>query len=357
MVLIERAKAYPPVAHLLRATDRFTSRLGNQSAAAIAYFSVLLMVPILMFAFAILGITLTVIRPDLLDLVYGQIAEILPPGDVSEQVKGLISTALQNWSTVGLVGLATGMWAGSLWARNLKSAVRAQVRESYDAGERRRFIVLETLSNVGILIVLFAGLLLTFAMSSAATTLSGLVSQYLGLVDAGSRVLVTLATIAASLFVGFLLFLFMLTALPDRKLPIRTVVQGAAIGSVGLAGLQVMASLLVGILAANPAAALFGPVIVLMLLLNMIATLVLMIAAWIATARPAVEAPGLEVFHPEPLDALPVARPPVDPALQRGFRIGAVVGSAAGAAAGALMALTLSRRRVRVALRASRPRV
>ena len=63
--LMKRVMAWPWVAHLLRAIDRFSSRLGNQFAAAITYFSVLAIVPVLMIAFSILGLTIEVLRPDL----------------------------------------------------------------------------------------------------------------------------------------------------------------------------------------------------------------------------------------------------------------------------------------------------
>ena len=65
------ARSKPWVAHLLRAVERFTNRLGNQFGAAITYFSVLALVPILLFAFAVLGFVLTVLRPDLIDDVVG----------------------------------------------------------------------------------------------------------------------------------------------------------------------------------------------------------------------------------------------------------------------------------------------
>lgn len=336
MKLIQRVKTYPPVAHWLRAFERFTSRLGNQFAAAITYFSVLSLVPILMFAFSLLGITLTVIRPDLLDIVHDQITSILPPGDLSGQVKTVIDRALQNWGTVGAIGLVTGMWSGANWAGNLKSAVRAQVREDFDAGEKKRMIVVETLINVGIMIALLLGLLLTFSISATATSLSGLVSELLDLDGAVSRVLLSLASVSASVLAGFLLFMFMMWVLPGKKLPVKTVVQGALIGSIGMAALQYLASLLIGVFSNNAAAALFGNVIVLMLFLNLFATLVLLVAAWIATARPVIAAPQIEVSAPEPLAGVDAVPEPVDPTLRRGFRIGSVLGSAAGAVVGAL---------------------
>ena len=64
---VERAKKRPWVAHLLRAVERFNTRLGSEFGAAITYFSVLALVPILMLAFSITGFVLTSVRPDLLD--------------------------------------------------------------------------------------------------------------------------------------------------------------------------------------------------------------------------------------------------------------------------------------------------
>ena len=63
--VVKRVMAWAWVTHLLRAIDRFSSRLGNQLAAAITYFSVLAIVPVLMIAFSILGLTIEVLRPDL----------------------------------------------------------------------------------------------------------------------------------------------------------------------------------------------------------------------------------------------------------------------------------------------------
>lgn len=44
----EKVQRQPVIAHLIRATERFNDRLGNQFGAAITYFSFLSMIPILM---------------------------------------------------------------------------------------------------------------------------------------------------------------------------------------------------------------------------------------------------------------------------------------------------------------------
>ena len=53
------------------------------------------------------------------------------------------------------------------------------------------------------------------------------------------------------------------------------------IGATGLTILQQLAGTLMGLFSSNAAAALFGPVIIAMLLMNLLATIVLMTAAWI----------------------------------------------------------------------------
>ena len=57
-----------------------------------------------------------------------------------------------------------------------------------------------------------------------------------------------------------------------------------------MAALQYLAGFLIGLFANNLAARFFGPIIVLMLFFNFFATLILFIAAWIATA----ESPAFE---------------------------------------------------------------
>ncbi|STL20997.1 tRNA-processing ribonuclease [Escherichia coli] len=42
----EKVQRQPVIAHLIRATERFNDRLGNQFGAAITYFSFLSMIPI-----------------------------------------------------------------------------------------------------------------------------------------------------------------------------------------------------------------------------------------------------------------------------------------------------------------------
>ncbi|NLT28998.1 MAG: ribonuclease BN [Propionibacterium sp.] len=285
--LIEKVKTNPIIAHLLRAAQRFTTRLGNQFGAAITYFSVLAMVPILMFAFAATGFVLTELRPELLDEVKGQLDSALSgaPDDMAGQVSGLVDSFLTNWRAVGIVGILSAMYSGAGWAGNLKSAVRAQWRPEFDMSENKRFIVVEVLVNFLILLGLLVLIVVTFALASTSTALADSVIGWLGWEDVpGIGWILRLAPVLASAAAGWLLFVYLYRVLPQEHVPFKFIAKGALIGSIGLAVLQYLTTFLMSSFTGNPAAALFGPVIVLMLFFNLFARLILFVAAWIATS-------------------------------------------------------------------------
>jgi len=282
----------PAVAHLLRMNIRYYTRLGDQLAGAITYFSLLAMVPILMFAFSACGFTLTVLRPDLLERLQAAVMVQLQgaPEDLQAQLTGLIGGLLRNWASVGLVGLLSSMYSGAGWAGNLKSAVRAQTRPLFDMQERKRFILLELLVNFSILLGLLVILAVTFALAVMATSLTGTIVNWLSLDKVpGINVLLRIAGPVLSTVTGWAMFVYLYKVLPEHKFPFRIIARGAFFGSAGLFVLQYLTGFLMGKFAGNPAAVVFGPVIVLMLFFNLFARLILYVAAWVATSvQPAV---------------------------------------------------------------------
>lgn len=285
---IDKVMSKPGVAHVLRANARFNNRLGNQFSAAITYFSVLAMVPILMFAFALTGAFLTLLRPDLLDVVLNTVQQRLQgPG---QEVSKVIEEALKNWAGVGFFGLLSFLYSGAGWVGNLKASVRAQLRVDFEDKTPPANFVVEKLKDMGTLVMLLLMIAVTFAISSAATSLTGTIVSLTGLDGVpGIGFLMRFIPPVASIIAGWFLFLFLYSVLSDGKLPWPARMKGALIGSVGLAILQYLTGILMGSFSGNPAAALFGPVIILMLFFNLFARLILFVAAWIATAtQPAV---------------------------------------------------------------------
>ncbi|MEJ2034395.1 MAG: YhjD/YihY/BrkB family envelope integrity protein, partial [Deltaproteobacteria bacterium] len=180
---IKKLKRVPAVAHVLRMNTRYTTRLGDQFAGAITYFSLLAMVPILMVAFSACGFTLTVLHPDLLERVQAAIMVKLQgvPKGLQDQLTGLIKGLLRNWASVGLVGLISSIYTSAGWAGYLKSAVRAQTRPLFDMEEHKHFILVEVLLNFAILLGLLIILVVTFALAGMATSLTGTIVHWLAL--------------------------------------------------------------------------------------------------------------------------------------------------------------------------------
>jgi membrane protein len=104
---IRRLEQQPSIAHLIRAIQRYLSRLGSQFAAATAYFSVLAVVPVLMMAFSVTGLVLTAVQPGLLDDVSEIVADVLGKAEpeTRQQILELVDNALSSFWTIGIIGL------------------------------------------------------------------------------------------------------------------------------------------------------------------------------------------------------------------------------------------------------------
>lgn len=351
---IERIKAQPGIAHLIRTGERYTTRLGDQFGAAITYFSVLALVPILMFAFSITGFVLTYARPDLMQAVVEAATAAVggTGGDSGQKIADMIEEFLRNWPAVGAAGLVSAMYSGSGWIGNLKQAVQGQMRENFDYAEKKENFLVKIGVNLLILIGLLILVALTFSLASLSTSLSGTVIGWLGLDDLPwLRPVLSLVPVIISVGAGWVLFMYLYTVLPEYRFPWRTVRRGALIGSIGLGVLQYLTSFLVGIFADNAAAALFGPVIALMLFFNLFARLILFVAAWIATAhQPAVAPVQVEervrfALHPEPAEPEPVLVPQevAVRSVRVGMGAGYVTGAATGVGLGAVIAALAGR--------------
>ena len=97
--------------HVVRAGERYTERHGDHYAAAMTYFSVLSLVPLLMIAFAIAGFVLRA-QPDAARQAPG-LDHQGRPRELGETLNGVIDTAIQSAGTVGAIGLLSRCTPGS----------------------------------------------------------------------------------------------------------------------------------------------------------------------------------------------------------------------------------------------------
>lgn len=293
MKLVEAALALPVVAHLVKAVRRYLERFGVQFAAAITYFSVLSIVPILMVAFAALGLTFTLFLPTFTDVVRAWVVATLDVDADSllgDQVVAIVDQAFNSWQTVGLIGLGAAAWAGAKWVMHLQIGVRAQLRPTFDVAQKPAGFVRQVGRQLGILFGLFLLVALTVVASGLSTWLQGVTERLVVMVGLPAPAITSFVlSVLVTTSGGFGLFWFLFTVMPEQRVPRRVRAQGAAIGSAGLVALEYGAGILLGFFADSMAVTVFGSVIVLMLFLNLFASLVLIVAAWIAT-HPAYEA-------------------------------------------------------------------
>src|SRR5699024_5065654 len=151
----------------MRAVTRFGQRLGNQFGAAITYFLVLAVMPIAMVSLACLGFVLDVARPDLLPMATEQI-KAFTAGNSS------LTTQLESYhlerQAGGILGIHAGIDTGQGFIGNLGAAVRAQLHEHFDDVVEKAFVK-KILGNIGTLIGVIVGLLLTVALAVVGTGL------------------------------------------------------------------------------------------------------------------------------------------------------------------------------------------
>jgi membrane protein len=349
---LHRLKERPWVAHLLRAAVRYSARLGSQFAAAITYFSVLAVVPTLMFIFAIAGFVLTVARPELLLPLATAAADAVGVADPAtrDRILATVTTMLSHYTSIGIVGLLSALYSGAGWMGNLKNAVRAQARTGLDLQPAPGNIVAKAAVNLATLVALVVLIAITFGLASVSTSLTGTILDAAGLTRIGWLAPVLhFVPIVFSVGAGWVLFVYLFIALPEERQDWATVRRGALLGAVGLAGLQYLATFLIGRFTSSPSAALFGPIIALMVFFNLFAQLILFVAAWIGTAHhPAAEPVEPDVrfaLSPEPEAAAGPAMVPETIAargVQLGLGAGYVTGAATGIGLGAALAYLLS---------------
>ncbi|MQA62908.1 MAG: inner membrane protein YhjD [Actinophytocola sp.] len=298
--------------HVIRANDAFGERYGNHYAAAITYFSVLSVIPILMVAFAIAGFVLAGNQAVINQITEG-IEKSVPEG-LNTIVNDIVSTALKSGGGLGVVGLALALYAGVGWMTNLRDALTAQ----WGQEKKQLPIVSKTLGDLAALVGLGLALVVSFSLAAVGGGVGRYLLELVGLEDdAWALFVLTVASILLSLFANMLVFLWVIAKLPRERVAMRSAVKGAAIASIGFVVLQQVATFYLAGVSSKPAFAVFGPVLGLLIFANLVSRFLLFVTAWTATAK---ENISTVIAEPAPV----VIRPAVQ--VRRGPSAGDVAG-------------------------------
>nr|WP_267965601.1 inner membrane protein YhjD [Leclercia adecarboxylata] len=276
----------PMIAHLLRATERFNDRLGNQFGAAITYFSFLSMIPILMLSFAAAGFFL-VSNPTLLQDIFDKILQNVSDPTLATTLKSTIRTAVEQRTTVGIVGLFVALYSGINWMGNLREAIRAQSRDVWERKpqDEEKFWI-KYLRDFVSLIGLLVALVITLSITSAAGSAQQMIisALYLDTIE-WLKPVWHLVGLGISMLANYLLFFWIFWRLPRHRPRRKALIRGTFIAAIGFEVIKIVMTYTLPSLVSSPSGAAFGSVLGLMAFFYFFARLTLFCAAWIATAE------------------------------------------------------------------------
>ncbi|GAA0896889.1 YhjD/YihY/BrkB family envelope integrity protein [Pseudonocardia zijingensis] len=266
--------------HLVRAGARYHERRGNHFAAAITFFSILNVVPLLMIAYATAGYVL-VLNPALLAALDAALARAVPP-ELSDTVDPVVDAAIEQRNTVAGLGLLAALWAGTWWMFNLREAVSAQ----WAIPPRSAVSLWRLLSDVAALAGLWFAVIGSLAISAVGTSLGETVLWALGWPAADwSQFTRGGLALLLSLAADWLILFWVLTRLPRTRRRIHGAGRAALLGAIGLEVLKQGLAIYLSRITGSPGGTIFGTVFGLLVFAYLVSRFVLFMTAWAATAR------------------------------------------------------------------------
>lgn len=267
--------------HLVRAYQHFDERNGGFLAAALSYYTIFALFPLLMVSFAVVGFVLSR-RPDLLATIDDHIRSTVE-GALGQQLVNLMDSAINARTSVGLIGLATAAWVGLSWMSRLRVAVTAM----WDQGHHdSRGFLRHRLSDVIAMVGTFGVIELTVgltAISQVRPLRAMLRWLEIHTFSVLGETVVRVVSILVSLVVSWILFTWMIGRLPRQKVDLVASMKAGLIAAIGFELFKQVASIYLRVVLRSPAGATFGPVLGLMVLSYVTAYLVLFATAWAAT--------------------------------------------------------------------------
>lgn len=261
--------------------DRYVNNHGYHFAASITYFSVLSLIPLLMVLLAVAAFVLAGHATLLGELRLG--IQSVVPGALDPLVKTLVDNVIDHRVKLGIVGLVVGLYSGWNWMNALRDALTGMWDQRKPDLPLLRTIVRD--------LIALASLAVAIAVSFALTEAGGALGRWLlsllhwsgfGWANVGLQV----ASVVLALVADWLVFCWVLTKLPREPVPLRFAVRGAAGAAVAFEILKRAADLYLDALGRSPIGATFGSIIGLLVFVYLVSRVLILAAAWTATAQP-----------------------------------------------------------------------
>ena len=254
---------------------RYRERDGDHYAAAVTFFSLLALVPLIMVAVSVAGFVLAGDRllAAELDRVIGG---ALPP-ELGTQVTDVVHTVVGERGRIGLLALAVAAYSGWSWISNVRDAVTAMLGQERTPRPLLRGIVADVLALAGVglaMTVSFGLAALTGAAGTGLLRLTGLDGGFAHLVLVAGSLLLGLAA-------NWLVIAWCLARLPRKPLPLRSTLRPAGAAAIGLGAIQQIGGFYLHLLGRSPAVATFGTLVGVLLFGYLIVRWLLMVTVWL----------------------------------------------------------------------------
>lgn len=266
--------------HVVRAFTRFNDRNGSLFAAGLTYYTIFAIFPLLMVGFGVGGFALSR-RPELLTTLEERIRTSVS-GAVGQQLVDLMNSAIDARASVGVIGLATAAWVGLGWMWHLREALSQMWAHPVAPAGYLRTKLSDLAAMVGTFVVIVATIALTVLGHARpmAAVLRWLEIPQFSVFDEIFRGI----SVLVSVLVSWVLFTWMIGRLPREPVGLVTAARAGLMAAVGFELFKQVGAIYLQIVLRNPAGAVFGPVLGLMVFAFVTAWLILFATAWAATA-------------------------------------------------------------------------
>lgn len=305
MTRVDQAKAAlarlrqrsPALDRTARTAIHYSDTDGNVLAGAVTYFGFLSVFPLLVIGFAVVGFV-TGGSALATREVTRAIESVFPGLSTGANAPLDVSQFQDAAATASVIGVVTLLYTGLNWVGSLRTALQDVFTLPREAMPN---FVLGKARDLVALVVLGVTLLVSVSLSTVVTSVTGLALDALGLSALpGYTLLLKAIGVALGVATGTLLFFVMYRMLPRPELPRRALLQGALLAAVAFELLKLVATYLIAAASQNPAAALAGTFVVLLVWINYFSRVTLLGACWAVTSASARQAlPALRRERPK----------------------------------------------------------
>ena len=269
--------------HLIATLEHYSKVQGNVLAGAVTYFGFLSFFPIIAIAFAVVGL-ITGAYPNALDAVTDALTEVFPAiiGTGNGQIDP--ATFQDAAATAGVLGLVALLYTGLGWLSTLRTALQ-DVFE-VPPSKTHNFVIGKLVDLLMLAVIGFV-LLISVGVSSATRGFVGDIQEWLGIGDvpAMTSLLNSVGTLVG-LVASVVMFYASFRLLGRPTVRQDALWRGALLAAVGFEILKQIAVFLIALTKNNPAFAVFGTALILLIWINYFSRLVLIGASWAATSGP-----------------------------------------------------------------------